>query len=177
MTRWTSLVLVAALAACDSSTETTYDQYNADDNAVTVQVGVETVYQTDDNGDPLLDDAGDPVPEAVSVTLTSTSGEFELGTASVSPSAGPIGTVHTARVELDDDYASNVDKVSIRTDSGDRGEDSYDLDADSTGEGVWTLEIRSYGEEGETREDTVTFLLYEAVETEEEDTGEGFTLF
>lgn len=167
-----------ALMACDSTSETTYDRFNADDNAVTVSVGTDTVYETDETGAAVLDDSGEPVPVSVSCLLTSTADEVELGTGSVTPSAGPVGTLHTVWVELNEDYASDVDKVQVTTSSGDRGEDTYSLDADSAGDGVWVMELVSYGEEGEVREDTLTFSLFEAVGTTTEDTGEGgFSLF
>lgn len=164
-------VLLLLLAACDESTETTYAQYNGEDDAVVIQVGVDTEYTTDDLGNEVVVDA--------TTTLSSTSGEFQLGIGSVSPGSGPIGTIHTVRVEIEDDYDGDVDRVSIRTDSGERGEDEYDLEEDSAGEGLWTLELTSYGEEGEVREDTLTFRLWQAEETSStgDDSGDGFTLF
>jgi hypothetical protein len=167
------MLVLFALIACDSSSETTYERFNADDNSVTISVGTETQYQTDDAGEVLTDDAGEPIPVEASCLLTSTADEVELGVGSVSPSSGPIGTVHTVRVELDEDYADSVDKVEVMTSSGDRGEDVYALDADSAGEGVWVVELTSYGEEGEIRDDELSFRLYEATATEEEDTDEG----
>lgn len=165
------IVLLLLLAACDESTETTYTQYNGEDDSVVIQVGADTEYTMDDLGNEVVVDA--------STTLSSTSGEYQLGIGSVSPASGPIGTVHTVRVELDEDYDSDVDRVSIRTSSGDRGEDEYDLDEDSAGEGLWTLELTSYGEEGEVREDTLTFRLWQADETSStgDDSGDGFSIF
>jgi len=170
----------ALLVGCDSSDETTYSQFNADDNSVVVEVGVDTVYETDDNGDTVYDDDGNPVPESATVTLTSTSGEYDVGTASVSPDAGPIGTTHTLTVEVDSDYVSDVDRASVRTDSGDRGEDEYDMEEDSAAEGLWTLQLVSYGDDGETREDTLTFRLWTADDSSSSggsDSGSGFSLF
>jgi hypothetical protein len=172
------MLFLFTLIACDTSSETTYASFNADDNSVTISVGTETEYETDTAGTLVLDDAGEPVPVSVSTTLTSTADEVELGTGSVSPSAGPVGTTHTVRVDLDEDYASDVDRVTIETSSGDRGTDTYELEADSAGDGVWVIQLVSYGEEGEVREDTMTFHLYEAVTTTTEDSGAGgFTLF
>lgn len=172
------MLVLFALIGCEDSSETTYDRFNADDNSVTVSVGTETLYEVDAGGAAVLDEAGQPVPVSVSCTLTSTADQVELGTGSVSPSAGPVGTLHTVRVDLDEEYASDVDKVEVETSSGDRGSDIYGLDADSAGEGVWVLELVSYGEEGEVREDTLTFRLFEAVSSTTEDTGEGgFSLF
>jgi len=107
---------------------------------------------------------------AVSTPLTSSTGEVEIGAATVSPGGGPVGTVHDVLVEVFDEYASDIARASVRTDSGDRGEDEYDLDADSTGEGIWKIEIQSVGEEGEVREDALTFRLWKEV-VEEDDGG------
>lgn len=170
---------LAALIGCTSDEETTYTQFNAEDNSVLIEVGVDTVYETDDNGDAVYDDDGEPVPMSASVTLTSTSGEYDVGTATVTPSAGPIGTTHTVMVEVDSDYTGDVDRASVRTDSGDRGEDEYDLDEDSAQDGLFVLELVSYGESGETREDTLTFRLWTADESSSDggsDSG-GFSIF
>jgi hypothetical protein len=151
---------LVALLACTPDEEVTYAQFNADDNSVEVEVGVDTRYV-------LSDDGVTEVPESVETVLTSNTGTVEIGTGTVTPSAGPIGTVHEVSVEIADDYAADVDRVTVRTSSGDRGEDEYDLDRDSTGEGYWVYELESVGEEGEQRTDTLTFLLYEEVDTEE----------
>lgn len=135
-------LLLVALLACSQDEETTYTQYNAEDNSVEVQVGSDTVL------------------EAVSVTLTSNTGEVDIGTGTVDPGGGPIGTVHRVSVVLAESYASDVDRATVRTDSGDRGEDEYTLLADSAEEGVWAFELESSGEPGETRTDTLTFRLW-----------------
>jgi hypothetical protein len=137
------------VAACDTDTETKWDQYNADDNTVDVQVGTTC----------------DPSPcDPVETTLTSNTGAVEVGSGTVDPGGGPIGTLHTVEVVVSDDYAEDVGRVTVKTDSGDRGTDEYDLVKDSTGEGYWTTEIESVGEEGEVRTDTLTFRLYQEVE-------------
>lgn len=141
-------MLLLALWACTEETPVSWEQYNAGDNTVSVEVGAE-----------------ETLP-AVSTTLTSNTGSVEIGTGSVDPGGGPIDTLHTVRVELDAAYADDVGRVTVRTDSGDRGEDEYELDADSTGEGIWVLELRSVGDVGEVRTDTVTFRLWYAVEDE-----------
>lgn len=103
----------------------------------------------------------------MSATLHSTTGEREVGTGSVDPGGGPIGTTHTVLVEVASDYVDLVGRVSVRTDSGGDKQDEYDLDADSTGEGIYKIEIVSVGESDTTRDDTLTFRLW----SETTDTG------
>lgn len=155
-------MLIASLAlilACVEDDEASYVRYNDDGNAVDVEVGVETRYVTDEDGNE--------VAETVSTALTSSTGAVEIGVGTVDPSAGPIGTIHTITVEVYDAYADDVDRVTVRTDSGERGEDEYDLERDSTGTGWWVYELASAGEEGEVRTDTLTFLLYQEEDDEE----------
>jgi hypothetical protein len=139
-----SLLLLAL--GCTSK-EVTWTQYNADTDALNVQVGTT-----------------DLLP-AVSTALHSNTGEVEIGTASVDPGGGPVGTRHVVRVEVGADYKDDVDRVSVRTTSGDRGEDEYDLTADSAGEGLYVYTLESVGEDGETRDDTFTFRLWSASDT------------
>jgi hypothetical protein len=194
------MLALAALLACSEDDETTWEQYNGEADSVTVSVGEDTRYvaagdpagdcaaaagvevDDTDTGDTSADtgagdaDTGDTgagdVPEVASVALTSTTESVVIGWGCISPSAGPIGTVHTIRVEVLDDYEAGVDRVSVRTDSGDRGEDEYDLDHDSADIGFWMREIESVGEEGETRSDTITFRLWSEIETTTDDTEE-----
>jgi hypothetical protein len=140
---WGPALGLALLLGCDTAEEESYSQYNADDEQVTITIG------------------GEELP-AVSTLLHSTTGQLEIGTGSVDPGGGPVGTVHRVLVEIADEYASDVDRVTVRTSSGDRGDDEFELDNDSAGEGIWALEITSVGEDGESREDTLTFRLWES---------------
>lgn len=139
------LLLVAVLVGCKKDDEVTWTQYNADDNAVLVEVG-----------------AAELLP-AVAVTLTSSTGSVDIGTGSADPGGGPINdTVYTVRVELLADYADDIDRVSLRTSSGDRGEDEFEMTEDSAGLGIWVYQLQAVGDEGETRSDTLTFRLWDA---------------
>lgn len=144
-------LLALALVACDEAEEETYVQFNADDEQLTVEVGASEL------------------GEAESIDLHSTTGEVLIGTATVDPSAGPIGTEHALVVEILDAYEHMVDRVSVRTDSGERGEDEYDLVPDSADEGFFKLVIVSVGAEGEQRSDTLTILVWDV---EGDDDGE-----
>lgn len=149
------VLCLLGLLACEEDPTTTYAQYNATDNSLTVTVG----------------SSCEPAPCADAFAeLTSSSGEVDIGDATVSPGGGPIGTVHLVKVVVDDAYESEVDEAHVRIDSGEtRGTDEYELLPDSADEGLWTLEVTSVGEFGDQREDTFTFRLYEAISSE--DTG------
>jgi len=136
-------MLLALLWGCVEDTGTSWKQFNAGDNTLDVVVG------TVDELDP------------VETNLTSTTGETQVGTGSVDPGGGPVGTVHQVRVEVLADYETAVSRVSVRTDSGDRGVDEFDLLRDSAGAGLWVGDIQSVGTAGEVRTDTLTIRLWE----------------
>lgn len=144
------MLLVLGVVACAGDDEVTWTQYNAGDETVTVGVGAEEV------------------AAPVSVPLNSNTGEVSVGTGTVDPGSGPIGTVHNVIVTVLEAYKDDVDRASVRIDSGDRGVDEYNLTADSTGEGIWVYSLESVGEAGETREDAFTFRLWSQDATEEE---------
>jgi len=150
---------LALLFACSEDVEATYVQYNGDGDSVQIDVGSPTRYVTDEDGNEVV--------ETASTVLTSSTGSIEVGTGTADPSAGPVGSLHRVVVVIDDAYVSDVDRVAVQTDSGARGSDSYDLERDSAGEGVWVFELESVGEEDETRTDTFTFRLYQAEGSQE----------
>jgi len=144
------LLLALLFMACNGKDEVEYTQFNVDDDEVTIQVGVS--------------DLLDPV----NTVIRSTTGEVEIGSGEVSPGGGPIGTDHEVVIIVFDDYQDQVDRVSVRTSSPGRGEDEYDLIQDSADEGYYKLTITSAGEPDETRDDTLTFRLWQASTTEED---------
>ncbi len=154
------MLALALVVACTTEEAATYTQYNAADNSVEIDVGSETRIV-------LADDGVTEIPEVASVTLTSSTGAVAVGLGEVSPSAGPLGTLHTVSVAIDDAYSADVDRVAVLTESGERGSDEYDLERDSAGEGYWLFELESVGDEGEMRTDTFTFRLYVEDEPEE----------
>lgn len=143
--RWAKVLLLVVLGACTEDDEVTYEQFNADDDEITIAVGGE-----------LLD--------AVTVELHSTTGEVVIGSASVDPGGGPIGTEHTILVQIDDAYEDEVDRVSVRAKAEGRGDDEYDLQGDSADEGLYKRTLVSQGEEGETREDTFVIRVWDIVD-------------
>lgn len=139
-------LLLTVFLGCEEETDPTYELFNASDASVEIEVGAEALLP------------------ATSLTLMSNTESVEVGAATVDPGGGPIGTFHTVRVEVMDDYVSAVDKVQIQTSSPGRGEDTYSLTRDSTGQGIWVFELESVGAEGEARTDTFTFRLLTEVE-------------
>ncbi|MCB9759153.1 MAG: hypothetical protein H6739_04890 [Alphaproteobacteria bacterium] len=141
-------MLTAALLlvlACDGDEEPLYEQFNATTDQIEVEVG----------GADLLDPR--------SVELHSNTGTVVVGSASVDPGGGPAGTIVTLLVEVDDAYEHLVDRVTVRTDSGERGEDEYDLTADSADEGIYKIQLEAIAEDGEQRTDVFVIRLWDTV--------------
>lgn len=140
--------------SCEEEAEPNWVQFNGSGDAVIIEVGIA------DELDP------------VSCELTSSVTGLVVGQATVTPGGGPIGTEHTILVVVEDEWENDVGRVSVRTDSGERGTDEYELEADPADEGYYGLTIVSVGEEGEQRSDTLTFRLwYDSEETAGDDTG------
>ena len=140
--RWPSRLLLAASflplllgATCSKDDEETYEQFNADNDALTISVGAA--------------DLG----EAETIDLHSTTG------------AVLIGTEHVITVEIFDAYQDMVDQVTVRTDSGERGEDEYELIGDSADEGYYKRTLVSVGAEDEVRTDTLTIRVWDLVDS------------
>ena len=145
------LVLVAA-SGCKKDDEPTYTQFNEDNENLQINVGIKEVSKT-----------------SAQLTLYSSTGEVTVGSATVTPDGGPIGTEHVIVVEVENAYENVVDRVSVRTDSPERGEDEYDMDPDSADEGFYKLTLVSVGEPDEVRTDTFTIRLWD--EDDDEDSG------
>jgi hypothetical protein len=145
--RSTNIVLLIsvafALTGCEEEIETTWVQFNADNDSVEVEVGSATI--------------GD----AVTGTLHSTSGAIEIGSFSVNPGSAPVGTDHLVEVVVDNDWEEQVDRATLLADSGARGSDEYELRQDSADHGHWWVEVTSSGDPAEIRTDVFTVFLYE----------------
>lgn len=147
------VVLLSGLLACDKEEEATYSQFNGTDDSLTIQVGASETL------------------DAVSIELTSTTGEVVVGTAQVDPGGGPVGTEHEIVVEVYDAYQHIVDRVSVRMDAGSRGEDEFELTQDSADEGVWKTTLVSAGDADEVREDTLTVRCWDLDGDEDAEAG------
>ena len=143
-------------SACKEDEEPNWVQFNATDDTLEVQVGVEELL--------------DPVDGV----LHSNTGEVEIGAARVDPGGGPIGTEHEIVVEVYDDWENEIERATVRADSSERGKDEYELLPDSADEGIYKLVIVSVGDEGEQRSDELTFRLwYDDTEASADDGSEG----
>jgi hypothetical protein len=144
--------------ACDESSEDNYNLFNADTDQFEVRIGIEE--ETD----------------AQSHELHSSTGQVIVGTAILNPGGGPIGTEHQLVIEVDNTWETDVTRVVLMIDSGDRGTKEYTLDRDSADAGYHQIDIQSVGEEGEVRTDLFTIQLYAEEESvtntsENNDTG------
>ena len=81
------------LVGCTDDEEVTWVQFNATDNDLSVEVGVA------DELDP------------VSIDLTSSTGQVTVGTATVTPGGGPVGTEHSIEVQVKDAFEDAVGRV------------------------------------------------------------------
>jgi hypothetical protein len=150
--RWVCFLVLVAASGCKKDDEPTYTQFNAENENLEINVGVKEISKT-----------------SAMITLFSSTGEVTVGTATVDPDGGPIGTEHVIVVEVEDAYENVVDRVSVRTESPERGEDEYDLDPDSADEGFYKLTLVSVGDPDEVRTDTFTIRLWD--EDDDEDSG------
>ena len=151
--RTAALLLVGLILSCGDEETVQYERFNADGDTITLSVGAEDVL------------------DAIEIDLHSTTGEVVIGTAKASPGGGPIGTEHTFVVAIDDDWQDQVDRVSVRIDSGERGEDEYDLEQDSADEGLYKLSLVSVGDEGEARDDVVEVHVWDVIDDNDQASG------
>jgi hypothetical protein len=137
------LPILLSFIACEQDEEITYSQFNASNDSMSIYIGVEEL-----------------LPSS-SIDLNSTTGLIIVGTAQVDYSGGPVNTTHTFTVNILDEYEDQVNRVSVLVDSGSRGDEEYEMIADSADEGLFQIELVSVGVPEEQREDIFTFRLWE----------------
>ena len=144
--------LASLSVSCTDDSGVTYEQFNASGEELTISVGGE-------------------LGEIQQISLFSTTGTVEIGTASIDPDGGPVGTLHSVEVVILDSWAHMVDGVDISLFSSERGEQDFSLVADSADEGLYRLELTSAGFEDEARTDILTLLVLDIVgDADESDT-------
>lgn len=148
------LAVLPLLVACNGDDEISYVQFNSDSDLISVEVGV----------DELL--------PAVTEDITSSTGEVAIGTVTIDPGGGPIGTNHDIVVVIGDDWEVQVDRVSVLpypVSVEDSGSFEYDLEQDSADEGYYKTILESVGAPGEVRTDTFAIRVWQAEDTERTD--------
>lgn len=109
----------------------------------------------------------------LTIDIHSSTGQVIVGTATISPDAGPIGTEHELVVIVEDTWEAQVERVRLTVDSGDRGIESFWMTRDSADPGYHTISIISVGDEDESRTDLFTIeLMANDTVTSTSDTGE-----
>jgi hypothetical protein len=153
-----AVALFIGISGCGSDEGPAYNLFNCEDDFTLIYVGIPEVW---------TDDACDGVD---TIELRSSSCELPgnenanlVGTADISPCGGPIGTQHQIVVRVNSLYKDQVDRVSVRLNSGERGEDEYDMNPDSADEGLYKLTLESVGSAGELRNDTIHIKLWEEI--------------
>ena len=144
--------------ACDESEEENYNLFNAASDSFEVSVGI--AEET----------------EAQVIELHSSTGQVIVGSATLTPGGGPIGTEHQLIVEVENTWETEVSRAVLIINSGARGEKEYILNRDSADAGYHQVDIQSVGEVDETRTDIFTIQLYVEEDTtnntsENNDTG------
>lgn len=155
-----ALISAAALAlvACNADDEIEWVQFNASGDTLLVGVGTgEAIGQSS-----RCDDAETDRCAGVDgcICLRSSLEAHVVGTATIDPPFGPVGTRHTLAVEVDDAFELIVGRVDVVASSS-RGEEEVTLRQDSADAGSWRVQLESLGAADETRTDTLEVLLFE----------------
>ncbi len=153
------LATLSALAGCNKD-DTVLVPFNAEDDFVEVHVGVDTV-----DDDPACD------PGLACTELHSLVEGAVIGSVTVDPAAGMVGTIHQLLAVVGDEWEDRIDRVSVQVDSN-RGVGEFELERDRANPGAWGLELESLGSNSEVRVDTWTVLLWEGVPKDEATTSD-----
>ena len=155
-----TFVLATVLFGCNKDESIEFSLFNSTDDVLYIPVGVE-----------------DMLP-AINQDLYSSTGAVPIGSISVDPGGGPIGTEHTLIVIVNDDFEHKVSRTTLELSSKEHGTESYTMNLDSADEGLYMLKLVSVGSEGETREDRLRVMLWKNEDEEglfsglNDDTGE-----
>lgn len=138
-------VVLATVAGCNNEDEVVLRQFNNATDAIQVEITV------------------GPVGPATVVDLTSNTGAVIIGSATVEPGSGPVGTNHLLLIEVADEWQDRIEVAQI-TSIGERGTEEYDLRQDAADPGFFDLTLTSLGDEGEARTDTWSVTLWEPID-------------
>ena len=153
-----AIALFIGIAGCGDDEKTEYDLFNCEDDFTLIYVGTPEVW------------TGEACDGVDTIELRSSSCELPsnptgnlVGTADITPCGGPIGTEHQIVVRVNNLYKDQVDRASVRLNSGERGEDEYKMNPDSADEGLYKLTLVSVGSDEELRNDTIHIKLWEEI--------------
>ena len=77
------------------------------------------------------------------------------------PGGGPVGTEHSLRVAVEEDFEEDVQRVTVRVDANKYGTDVFELEQDPAFMGEWGIVLESLGDADEPpRSDTLTVKLW-----------------
>lgn len=142
--------IAIALVGCQRD-KTVLLPFNAEDDWVEVHVGPDAV-----------DDDPDCDPGVACGDLHSLVEGAVIGTITVEPASGPVGTRHRLLAVVGDEWEDRIDRVTVSVES-ERGTGEFELDRDRANPGAWGLQLESMGVRGEERIDTWTVFLWESV--------------
>jgi hypothetical protein len=138
-------LVALVLGGCDPDADTVWRQFNRADDTVSIEVM-----------------PGEPSGVA-SVDLRSNLDVLTIGTVTVTPAIGPVGTTHRLVIEVDEEFGERLGRASVESD-GERGVESYDLEQDTARPGIFALDLTSLGAEDESRTDVWRIELWEPIE-------------
>ena len=147
---------VLSLAACNND-EIEWERVNGNGDSLFVQV-------TPDD-----DTLGEPITIDLSPVIDR---DNTLGTATVDPGSGPVGTEHELTVEVSEDFEELVQRVTVRVSAEGRGAEEWELQRDPAFIGTWGITVQSLGAPDEpVRDDEFNVRLWAPVEEPGTDDG------
>ena len=160
-------ILALLLAGCNDG-EIVWVQFNKDGQALKVEVGPDEA--------PCPEDAAQAAERGCLIELESNLGVTQVGTATVDPASGPVGTNHLVTVIVFDDFEALVGRATVvvsstRTSDPDGDGESepregveFEMRRDSADIGAYALTLQSLGAPVETGTDTFTIRLFQPEE-------------
>ena len=172
-----SLLLAALIVFASCNNDPEYEQLNLETDCLEVVIAPEGEAGDDDDSAGDDDDSAadeEPGLSIAEIELVARPGVFQddvtLGTASVTPSAGPAGTRFLLTAVVEDNQAETgnpievVDRVTVKVDNGALTVGEFDMEASPGDESRWTLILAAGGPESASREDSLCIAVYAEIE-------------
>jgi len=168
-----ALLLPVCILTAGCPNEPEFEQVNVEDDCLLVVVSPDTDGD-DADFDPWLVKTPQLEEGLSDIDLTSRPGVFSediIGSAAITPDAGPAGTRFFLAVELNDTGESQgnptavVDRVTVKVDNGSLSLHEFDLDPSPADESNWTITLAAGGDpDTSSRNDSLCVALYASVE-------------